>query len=152
MSFRGSYNLSIDVKGRIAIPTRFRDEINQLSSGELVITFDPDGCLFIYTTPQWDVHQRELEKLPNLNAKARMICRNYIGNAADCEMDSQGRVLIPANLRNMSGLDKKAMLVGLGKKFELWDEDKWIAVTEAITKEDVLLDGELGDGIAGISL
>lgn len=152
MSFRGSYNLAVDVKGRIAIPTRFRDEIVQISAGNLVVTYDPDGCLFVYPTPEWDEQQRKLERLPNLNAKARKIQRNYIGNAVDCEMDSQGRVLVPANLRDKIGLDKKAVLVGQGSKFELWDEDRWNEVSEAITKEDLMLDDDLGEGLAGISL
>jgi len=154
LSFRGSYNLSIDVKGRIAIPTRFRDEIDQLSSGNLVITYDPDECLFIYTTPEWDELQRYLVKLSTLNRKVRKVQRNYIGNAADCEMDSQGRVLIPANLREKAGLVKKSVLVGVGKKFELWDEEKWKAVCDDINSDDLMIDDDMeaGEGLAGISL
>lgn len=152
MLFRGFYCLSIDVKGRIAIPTRFRDQLLELSSGNVVFTADPDGCLLIYPTPQWEENQKKLESLPTFDPIVRKIQRFYIGQATDCEMDTQGRVLVPGNLREYARLDKKAVLLGQGRKFELWDEDKWNALSSSITEEDLLTNDTLGDALAGISL
>ncbi len=122
----------MDQKGRIAIPTRFREQIKQESSGELVVTLDPKTCkcLLIYLTPDFNERQREVERLPNLDPAAHQLQQVFIGCAQDVEMDQQGRVLVPAALRKLVELDKTATLVGQSTKFELWPQEVWNARVE----------------------
>jgi MraZ protein len=124
--FRGANQVTLDAKGRMAMPTRYRERIVERSNGRLVATVDrADRCLLIYPLPEWEEIELKLRALPTLNPIARRLQRLMIGHAADLELDSSGRILIPPGLRDYAGLQRDAMLVGQGNKFELWDEALW---------------------------
>jgi len=123
--FRGVSFLSLDAKGRLAIPARYRERLQSCCDSRLVITVDRDRCLLIYPEPTWIEIERKLDQLPSFNEPARMLQRLYIGHAQEVDMDSQGRLLLPPALRGFAALDKRVALVGQGKKFELWDEEAW---------------------------
>ena len=152
MFFRGASVLSLDMKGRFAIPTKYRNEIVELSAGNLVITADPDKCLLIYPTPTWEDIQRDLQKMPALKSHSRDIQRLFIGYATDCEMDAQGRVLVPQPLRDYAGLDTQAVLIGQGKKFELWDENRWNEKTKVWQQGGMLRPEDIIDELAHVIL
>ncbi len=126
--FRGINAVNIDSKGRMAVPTKYRDRLMQDCAGRLVMTIDTDAtCLLLYPMPEWEVIESKIQALPSFNAAARRVQRLLIGHATDLELDNTGRLLIPPLLRDYAGLDKRMMLVGQGKKFELWDEAQWQA-------------------------
>jgi MraZ protein len=109
----------------MSIPTRYRDGIIARSNGKLVATIDRDPCLLIYPLPDWEEMERRLMRLSGNKPAIRAFQRRIVGHAAELDMDSHGRVLIPRELRDIAGLDKQAMLIGQGNKFELWDEGRW---------------------------
>lgn len=124
--FRGITAVTLDAKGRMVMPTQYRKQIMEDANGQLVVTIDTDQrCLLLYPTPNWEQIQEKLDKLPSFNPATRRIQRLLIGHATDVEMDRQGRLLLPPLLRDYAGFDKVVMLVGQGKKFELWDKDQW---------------------------
>ena len=122
---RGATKISLDAKGRMAIPARYRDEINERSEGRVVCTVDLDYCLLIYPQPDWEDLERRLMRLPGTKPANRRLQRLMVGHASEQQMDGHGRILIPRELREFAGLDKQAMLLGQGSKFELWDESRW---------------------------
>lgn len=127
--FRGVTSLNLDTKGRMAMPAKYRDRLQDLCGGQLVITVDRDDrCLLVYPLPEWEEIERKLAKLPSLNKQARRLQRLLIGHATECELDSAGRILLPPKLREYAGLDKQVMLLGQVNKFELWDEQAWNAI------------------------
>lgn len=109
----------------MAIPSRHRERILTRADGQLVATVDRDYCLLLYPLPDWEEIERKLIRLPGLNRQARRLQRLMLGHAAELEMDANGRVLLPRELRDFAGLEKQAMLIGQGNKFELWDEQRW---------------------------
>ncbi len=114
------------------MPSRYRDELNSRSSGQLIITIDTvDPCLNLYPLDEWEIIETKLKALPSLREEVKRLQRLLIGNAVDLELDSSGRFLVPPRLRDYARLDKKAMLVGQLNKFQLWDEDTWNAVSAA---------------------
>jgi MraZ protein len=119
--FIGEFNHTIDPKGRVAIPFRFRSD---LGSGA-VITRSIEKCLVIYTREEWEKVAQKLTNLPMFDAKARAVSRFIFAGAAQVEFDKQGRALIPAYLRDYAGLKKDVMLAGLFNKIEIWDESTW---------------------------
>ena len=123
--FQGAAQLNLDGKGRLAIPARYRDELQNTCAGALVLTADADGCLLLYPQPEWEPIRDKLLKLSSFNPKMRALQRLLVGYAEDVTMDSAGRVLVSPTLRNYAVLDKHVMLVGQGNKFEVWDEVKW---------------------------
>lgn len=123
--FRGVTVLNLDAKGRLAIPARYRERLQSCCASRLVVTVDSDRCLLIYPEPNWIEIERKLEQLPSFNPTARKLQRLYIGHAHEVEIDSQGRVSLPPELRRFASLDRRAALVGQGNKFELWDEETW---------------------------
>jgi MraZ protein len=125
MHFRGINNIAVDAKGRMAMPARYRERLLECCGGRLVVTVDRDHCLLVYPLPEWEVIESKLIELPSLNKQARLLQRLLIGHATELEMDAQGRILLPAVLRDFAGLKKKAVLIGQGKKLEIWDEDTW---------------------------
>lgn len=125
--FRGVHHLSIDAKGRLAMPSRQRERLQTLCGGDLVATIDTQSrCLLLYPLPTWEALEREIQQLPTLNPVVRRFQRLLIGYASDVECDASGRMLMPPSLREYAGLDKRAVLVGQGNKMELWDEDTWL--------------------------
>lgn len=118
--FMGEYNHTIDAKGRVIIPSKFRDAL----SDHFVVTVGLDGCLFVYPDEEWQHFVNELKNLPG-NKEARQLQRYFMAGAADCEVDKQGRILIPNNLRQQAGLDKDIVFVGVLSKIEIWSKDRW---------------------------
>ncbi|OEC47221.1 cell division/cell wall cluster transcriptional repressor MraZ [Pseudomonas sp. 1D4] len=130
--FRGANAISLDAKGRIAMPSRYRDELLSRCAGQLIVTIDAvDRCLTLYPLPEWEIIEAKLRELPSLREETRRLQRLLIGNAVDLELDGNGRFLVPPRLREYAGLDKKAMLVGQLNKFQIWDEDAWNTVSDA---------------------
>ena len=123
--FRGVNQINLDTKGRIAVPARYREGLLASCSGRLVITVDRDGCLLMYPFPEWERIEQALMSRPNMNPQVRRLQRLLVGHATECDLDSQGRVLLPTPLREFAQLHKKVVLVGQGKKFEIWDETTW---------------------------
>lgn len=123
--FRGVNRLNLDAKGRLAVPTRYRERLQERCASELVVTIDRDHCLLIYPLPEWQEIERKLMKLPSFNKAARNLQRLLVGHATEVEMDGQGRVLLPPALRDFARLEKHVVLIGQGNKFELWDEESW---------------------------
>ena len=135
--FRGANKVTLDTKGRLAMPARYRERIVERSNGRLVATLDrSDRCLLIYTLPEWEEIELKLRRLPTLNRATRRLQRLMIGHAADLELDANGRVLIPPSLREYAGLTRSAVLIGQGNRFELWDEVQWNENREAWLKVD----------------
>ncbi len=123
--FRGVTHINLDTKGRIALPSRYRERLSGLCDGNLVVTVDRDHCLLIYPLPEWEHIEQKLVRLPSLNRTARRLQRLLIGHATECQLDGNGRILLPAPLRAFAGLEKHSVLIGQGNKFELWDETAW---------------------------
>ncbi len=110
----------------MTMPTRYRERLNERCAGRLVVTIDTDErCLLLYPLPEWENIERKLDALPSFNAQARRVQRLLMGHATDSDMDNNGRLLLPPPLRQYAGLDKHVVLIGQGKKFELWDAAVW---------------------------
>jgi len=123
--FRGANKVTLDAKGRMVMPTRYRDRIQERSQGRLIVTVDRDQCLLLYPLPDWEEIERKLMRLPTLHPQARRLQRLMVGHATDLELDGHGRVLLPPKLREFAGLARQAVLIGQGNRFELWDETRW---------------------------
>jgi MraZ protein len=123
--FRGAAKVTLDDKGRMVIPTRYREQIAERAQGQLVVTVDRDQCLLLYPLPDWEQIERKLMSLPSLHAQARRLQRLMVGHATDLTLDAHGRLLLPPELREFAGLARHAMLIGQGNRFELWDETRW---------------------------
>jgi MraZ protein len=123
--FRGVSHLNLDDKGRMSLPSRYRDRLQAHCGGDLVVTVDPEHCLLIYPLSDWELIQQKLQRLPSFNPETRNLQRLLIGYATDVPMDGNGRILLPPPLREFAYLDRKVVLAGQGNKFELWDEQRW---------------------------
>ena len=124
--FRGEYSLSLDAKGRLAIPSRYRERLLEICGGKLIVTISLlERCLVVYPYPRWQRIEDELKDLPALDQQAQAINHLLIDHAVECDMDSHGRILLSQALRNFAGLDKRIMMVGQVDKFEFWDEGGW---------------------------
>ena len=133
---RGVSQVSLDVKGRFAVPQRYRDALGAAGvdadgGTRLVMTADPARCLLLYPLAEWEPIQRKLMALSSFNVKTRALQRLLVGHADDVEMDAAGRLLVPPALRQYASLDKRIVLVGQGNKFEIWDEARWDELTAA---------------------
>ena len=123
--FRGANKVTLDAKGRMVMPTRYRERLADRSQGRLVVTIDRDHCLLLYPLPDWEEIERKLMRLPTLNVQARRLQRLMVGHATELELDGHGRLLLPPQLREFAGMTREAMLIGQGTRFELWDEARW---------------------------
>ncbi|ALB71866.1 division/cell wall cluster transcriptional repressor MraZ [Cronobacter muytjensii] len=124
--FRGATLVNLDSKGRLSVPTRYRDLLHDASSGQMVCTIDiHHPCLLLYTLPEWVIIEQKLSRLSSMNPAERRVQRLLLGHASECQMDSAGRLLLAPVLRQHAGLTKQVMLVGQFNKFELWDEATW---------------------------
>ena len=121
--FMGEYNHTVDAKGRLIVPSKFREQLGD----EFVVTKGLDGCLFVYENTEWKILEEKLKKLPLTNANARKINRFFLAGAALCEVDKQGRILLPAVLREFAGIEKDAVMVGVGNRIEIWSKESWIS-------------------------
>ncbi len=147
--FRGATKVSIDAKGRMAIPTRYRERLAARCDGEIVVTVDKDRCLLVYPLPDWEELERKLVRLPSMHKVARRIVRIMVGYATEVDMDASGRILVSRELRDFAGLDKQVILIGQGNKFELWDEETWNEKRDAWLSEDD--DGDLPADLESLS-
>ena len=124
--FRGATLVNLDSKGRLSVPTRYRDQLNESASGQMVCTIDINhACLLLYPLPEWEIIEQKLSRLSSMNPQERRVQRLLLGHASECQMDSAGRLLIAPVLRQHAGLTKEVMLVGQFNKFELWNETAW---------------------------
>ena len=134
--FRGEFSVSIDAKGRLAVPTRYRDRLAESCGGKLVATISlMDQCLAVYPFPDWQRIEDEIKALPALDPQARAISHLLIGHATECELDGHGRILLPQSLREFASLDKRVQLVGQVRKFELWNAGVWSARREELLSQ-----------------
>lgn len=149
--FRGINSINMDTKGRLAIPKRYRESIAEASENQLVATIDLHSpCLLIYTMDEWEVIERKLMSLPNMDPQARLVQRLLLGHATEMEMDGQGRVLLPSLLREHAKLEKEAILLGQGNKFELWSQEAWDENRpEMLDSASV---GDVSESLASLSL
>ena len=138
---RGATKVTLDDKGRMVLPTRYREQISVQSQGKLIVTVDREQCLLIYPLPEWEQTERKLMSLPSLHPQSRKLQRLMVGHATDVELDGHGRFLIPPELREFARLQRLGWLIGQGNRFELWDETRWNEQREQMLKsEDTLTD------------
>lgn len=121
MGFIGEYNHTVDAKGRVIVPSRFREKLGD----EFIVTKGLDKCLWVYEQTEWEAFEKKLAALPTNNEKARKLSRFYLAGATMCEVDKQGRILLPAVLRSFAQIEKDAVLVGNNNHVEIWDKDAW---------------------------
>ena len=140
--FMGEYNHTVDAKGRLIVPSKFREQLGD----EFVVTKGLDGCLFVYENTEWKILEEKLKALPLTNANARKITRFFLAGACQCEVDKQGRILLPAVLRDFAGIDKDAVLVGVGSRIEIWSKDAW---NESNTYDDM---EEIAENMEGLGI
>lgn len=119
--FKGEFKHTVDPKGRLIIPSKFRERLGDA----FVVTKGLDGCLFVYDNQEWEAFEQKLRALPLNRKDNRQFARHFLAGAADVEVDKQGRILIPSNLREFAGLEKDVVLVGVASRIEIWDQDKW---------------------------
>jgi len=147
--FRGINSITIDTKGRMALPSRYRE----LLSESMVVTIDTEEtCLLLYPEAEWQKIEISLQKLPSFNPAARRIQRLLIGHATDVDLDAQGRILLPLELRQYAQLQKQTVLIGQGNKFEIWDEIQWQVRRQKWLEEESSHSDELPDEMKTFSL
>lgn len=117
----GEYEHSIDTKGRLIMPSKLKEDIGD----KFVVTKGLDGCLFVYSEKEWKTFEEKLRTFPLTNKDARALIRFFLAGAMECEIDKQGRFLIPSNLREFAGLEKEVVVIGVLNKIEIWSKDKW---------------------------
>lgn len=136
--FRGTTQINLDTKGRMVLPARYREEVKRDCDGQMVITRDTDRpCLLLYKLPDWLVIEEELFKLPSSNPAVQQLQMILQGHATDVDLDGSGRILVHPSLRPIANLTKEIMLVGLGRRLEVWDLQTWNATCEDILKTGV---------------
>ena len=131
--FMSEYNHTIDAKGRLIIPSKFREVLGE----EFVVSKGMDGCLFVYANDDWNEFEQKLTSLPLINKEARQFARFFLAGAAQVEVDKQGRILLPATLREFAGLDKDVVLVGVGSRIEIWSKEKYDAIGEDVDMDNL---------------
>jgi MraZ protein len=137
----------------MTMPTRYRERLNERCAGRMVVTIDTDErCLLLYPLPEWEIIERKLDALPSFNAQARRVQRLLTGHATDTDVDSNGRLLLPPPLRQYASLEKQVVLIGQGKKFELWDAALWSARRDEWLAEETVGDGALPAELQSLSL
>lgn len=119
--FMGEYNHTIDAKGRLIVPAKFREILGD----NFIVTKGLDGCLFVYPNDEWTRFEEKLKSLPLTNKNARQFTRFFLAGAAACEVDKQGRILLPQVLRKFASLEKDVVLVGVASRIEIWSRERW---------------------------
>ena len=138
LKLRGVASVTLDAKGRMALPSRHREIVAAEAEGRVVVTASPyDSCLYLYPRPVWEPVQEQLDAQPNTDLGARRLQQIMIGQATDLELDKAGRLLLPAKLREWAQLDKKLCVVGMGDKIEIWDDGRWNATMQAAQKGSI---------------
>jgi MraZ protein len=143
--FQGETAITIDDKGRLAIPTSYRDQVVRECGNRLVITYSPfdAGCLYLYPQPAWERVRDQVNALPRTRSTSRTLQLKLVGAATFVEPDGSGRVSLPASHRNAVGIEKKAVLLGMGNKFEVWSEQAHAAQIQSTIGEDEVSDDML---------
>ncbi len=131
--FMSEYNHTIDAKGRLIIPSKFREALGD----EFVVSKGMDGCLFVYANDDWNAFEQKLTSLPLINKEARQFARFFLAGAAQVEVDKQGRILLPAALRDFAGLDKDVVLVGVGSRIEIWNKERYDNIGEEVDMDNI---------------
>ena len=124
--FIGEYAHNIDKKGRIIIPAKFREELGE----HVIVTRGLDGCLALYTTKQWEIIYEQLMKLPSTKKDARVFVRMMTSKAAECDIDNQGRILLPASLIKIASIQKECCIIGAANLVEIWAKESWEPMEE----------------------
>lgn len=140
--FMGEYNHTVDAKGRLIVPSKFREQLGD----EFVVTKGLDGCLFVYENTEWKILEEKLKNLPLTNANARKITRFFLAGATLCEVDKQGRILLPSVLREFAKIEKEAVMVGVGNRIEIWSKESW---TSANVYDDM---DEIAESMEGLGI
>jgi len=148
--FKGMHSVNMDAKGRVSIPARVREKLDEVCGSRIVLTAKDtdDKVLAIYPEPVFDALMDQLQVMPNMNKKVLRFLRIFRGYAVDMEPDSAGRINIPAESREYAGLDKKIMIIGAGNHYEVWDADAW----DAFVNDDQDDDGEMPEELKGLTI
>lgn len=125
--FRGSFEHTVDSKGRVSVPSKFRDIIADRYDGRLVLALDFDRCLAVYPLEEWEKLEEKIRTLPMMQKEVKEFMRFFFSSASECELDKQGRILIPPALRERAAINKTVLLVGIINKIEIWDSAVWEA-------------------------
>ena len=140
----GEYEHSLDVKGRLIMPSKIREDIGE----KFIITKGLDGCLFGFSENEWNNFEEKLKTLPLTNKNARDFVRFFLSGAIECEIDKQGRFLIASNLREYAELEKEAVITGVGTRIEIWNKDKW----KAYNSEENLSADQIAENMANLGM
>ena len=140
----GEYEHSLDSKGRLIMPAKIREDIGD----KFIITKGLDGCLFGFSQNEWNNFQEKLKTLPLTNKNARDFVRFFLSGAIECDIDKQGRFLIAGNLREYAGLEKEAMITGVGTRIEIWDREKW----KKYNSEENLSADQIAENMANLGM
>lgn len=131
--FMGEYNHTVDAKGRLIVPAKFRESLGE----EFVVTKGLDGCLFVYDMKEWASFEEKLKTLPITNKDARSFVRFFLAGATSVEVDKQGRILLPAVLRDFAELEKEVVLIGVASRVEIWSKNRWENTANFDDMEDI---------------
>jgi MraZ protein len=135
MIFRGRYEYTIDPKGRVNIPSRFRDQLSETGKESVVIT-NYEHCIYAYPAEEWERMEEKLAaKVSSVNRKKNAFVRFFVGGAVEVTPDKQGRILIPPSLRSYAGLDRDVVIIGMPNRFEIWDRQRWDGEISRFEKE-----------------
>lgn len=140
--YMGEYSHSIDAKGRLIIPSKFREALGE----EFVVTKGLDGCLFVFDKTEWSAFEEKLKSLPITNKEARQFVRFFLAGAAAMEVDKQGRILLPGVLREFADITKDVTLIGVGSRIEIWSKERWDGTSDYEDME------EIAEHMAGLGL
>jgi MraZ protein len=119
--FMGEYQHSIDAKGRVFIPAKFREGLGE----NFIVTKGLDNCLFVYSLPEWRLLEKKLKELPFTKADTRAFVRFFFAGATECELDKQGRIIIPVSLRSYAELERDIVFIGVSSRVEIWNKEHW---------------------------
>lgn len=129
----GEYEHTIDAKGRLSMPSKLRRDMGEA----FIVTKGLDGCLFAFSQEEWKNFETKLKSLPLSDKNARNFVRFFLAGATECEIDKQGRFLIPSNLRTAANLEKEAVIIGVGTRLEIWNRDVWTSKDEEISADEI---------------
>ena len=142
--FMGEYNHTLDAKGRLIVPSKFRDKLGE----QFVVTKGMDGCLFVFGEDEWNVFEEKLSSLPMMNKETRQFTRFFLAGASQVEIDKSGRILLPQVLREFADITKEAVFVGVGNRAEIWSKERWDGASTYDDMENLTkVMSELGIGI-----
>lgn len=151
--FRGDFALTMDAKGRLAVPSRYRERLADACGGKLVVTISLlERCLVAYPFPDWQRIENTLDGLPALDQKAQAISHLLIGHATELDLDAQGRILLPQSLRDFANLGKRVRMVGQIRKFELWNEETWTERRDQLLNQVDVLQEAPGEALRSLVL